>query len=102
MKSEPASGIALNVTAVPMSNLLSHVGPQSIPAGALEIVPCPTPVNVTVSGRLSPETVMESSATSDQSDDVQNVTTGFPTQNESGRRVLSTGPILRVPSIHTE
>src|SRR5205814_1699813 len=39
LKVEPAAGIGVNVTAVPLVKLAEHVAPQVIPAGALVTVP---------------------------------------------------------------
>ena len=46
---EPASGVAVTVTAVPDANEAEQVAPQSIPAGELVTVPEPVPAFVTVS-----------------------------------------------------
>jgi len=46
---EPAVGVAVNVTAVPLTNGDEHVVPQEMPAGALVTVPDPVPALVTVS-----------------------------------------------------
>jgi hypothetical protein len=47
-KVEPGSGLAERVTLLPKGKLLEHVGPQSIPAGALVTVPLPVPILLTV------------------------------------------------------
>ena len=47
-KVEPASGVAVRVTAVPAVKLAPQVAPQSIPAGVLVTVPMPVPALVTV------------------------------------------------------
>src|SRR3989441_9625910 len=55
VKVEPAAGVAVSVTAVPLAKLAVHVAPQVIPAGALVTVPLPVPALLTVSaavGRL--------------------------------------------------
>src|SRR5207244_3279543 len=49
VKVEPAAGVAVNVTAVPLVKLAEHVAPQVIPAGLLVTVPEPVPAAVTVS-----------------------------------------------------
>jgi hypothetical protein len=49
---EPAAGVAVNVTAVPSVNDAEHVGAQLIPVGALVTVPEPVPVLPTVSVRV--------------------------------------------------
>ena len=46
---EPAAGVAVKVTAVPLANAAEQVAPQETPAGALETVPIPAPAFVTVS-----------------------------------------------------
>ena len=46
---EPAAGVAVKVTAVPLANAAEQVAPQEMPAGALETVPVPAPAFVTVS-----------------------------------------------------
>src|SRR5436309_2706383 len=48
VKVEPAAGVAVNVTAVPLVKLAEHVAPQVIPAGLLVTVPEPVPAGVTV------------------------------------------------------
>src|SRR5215470_8726910 len=45
---EPAVGVAVKVTAVPVVKDVEHVVPQEIPAGALVTVPVPVPALVTV------------------------------------------------------
>src|SRR5262245_240721 len=49
VKSEPAAGVAVNVTVVPFVNPKAHVAPHVIPAGALATVPDPEPLLLTVS-----------------------------------------------------
>ncbi len=49
---EPAAGVAVKVTAVPLANAAEHVVPQAMPAGALAIVPAPAPVLLTVRVKL--------------------------------------------------
>src|SRR5436309_3078665 len=48
MKVEPAAGVAVSVTAVPLAKLAEQVAPQLIPAGELVAVPLPVPAGVTV------------------------------------------------------
>src|SRR5207245_4124328 len=48
LKVEPAAGVAVSVTAVPLAKLAAHVAPQVIPAGELVTVPLPVPAGVTV------------------------------------------------------
>jgi len=48
VKVEPAAGVAVRVTAVPVVNALEHVAPQEIPAGLLVTVPLPVPDRETV------------------------------------------------------
>src|SRR5207249_736759 len=52
LKVEPAAGVAVSVTAVPLAKLAVHVAPQVIPAGALVTVPLPVPAGVTVSVKV--------------------------------------------------
>jgi hypothetical protein len=40
---EPAAALAVSVTCVPVANVLVHVAPHEIPAGALVTVPVPDP-----------------------------------------------------------
>ena len=44
---EPASGVAVSVTVVPLVNVAEQVAPQVMPAGALKTDPVPVPVLVT-------------------------------------------------------
>jgi hypothetical protein len=46
---EPAFGVAVRVTAVPLGNVTLHAVPQLIPAGVLVTVPAPVPVVCTLS-----------------------------------------------------
>src|SRR5207247_8221929 len=48
LKVEPAAGVALSVTTVPLAKLAVHVAPQLIRAGALVAGPLPVPAGVTV------------------------------------------------------
>src|SRR5437016_1732301 len=48
VKVEPAAGVAVNVTAVPLAKLAEQVAPQLIPTGELVTVPLPVPAGVTV------------------------------------------------------
>src|SRR5882724_2381161 len=43
LKVEPAAGVAVSVTAVPLVKLAEQVAPQSMPAGELVTVPLPVP-----------------------------------------------------------
>src|SRR5207253_10350120 len=52
VKVEPAAGVAVNVTAVPLVKLAEQVAPQVIPTGALVTVPLPVPAWLTVSAKL--------------------------------------------------
>src|SRR5213592_4212631 len=47
-KVDPAVGVAVKVTAVPLANGAEHVAPQATPAGLLVTVPAPAPALVTV------------------------------------------------------
>ncbi len=46
---EPAAGVAVRVTAVPVVKPVEQVAPQVMPAGALVTVPLPAPDFATVS-----------------------------------------------------
>src|SRR5216117_2790271 len=48
VKVEPAVGVAVKVTAVPLANGAEHVAPQAMPAGLLATVPAPAPALVSV------------------------------------------------------
>src|SRR5204863_623561 len=52
LKVEPAAGVAVRVTAVPLVKLAEQVAPQLIPAGALVTVPLPVPALLTVSAKV--------------------------------------------------
>src|SRR5439155_649690 len=52
VKVEPAAGVAVNVTAVPLAKLAVQVRPQLIPTGALVTVPLPVPALLTVSATV--------------------------------------------------
>src|SRR5207253_964531 len=52
LKVEPAAGLAVSVTAVPLAKLAEQVAPQLIPAGALVTVPLPVPALLTVSATV--------------------------------------------------
>ena len=49
---EPAAGVAVRVTAVPLGNVAEHVVPQEMPAGELVTVPLPAPALLTVSAKV--------------------------------------------------
>ena len=49
---EPAAGVAVKVTAVPLAKAAEQVAPQAMPAGALVTVPVPAPVLLTVRVKL--------------------------------------------------
>jgi hypothetical protein len=49
VKVEPAAGVAVSVTAVPLVKACEQVAPQAMPAGALLTVPLPVPDLVTLS-----------------------------------------------------
>jgi hypothetical protein len=51
VKVEPAAGVAVKVTTVPLVKPVEHVAPQEIPAGALTTLPLPIPDCVTVSAK---------------------------------------------------
>src|SRR5436309_11886271 len=52
VKVEPAAGVAVNVTAVPLAKLAVQVAPQVIPTGEMVTVSLPVPALVTVSAKL--------------------------------------------------
>jgi len=52
VKVEPAAGVAVSVTAVPLAKLAEQVAPQVIPAGELVTVPLPVPDGETVSVKV--------------------------------------------------
>ena len=52
VKVEPAAGLAVRVTAVPLAKLAEQVAPQLIPAGLLVTVPLPVPVLLTVRAKV--------------------------------------------------
>src|SRR2546427_8994720 len=56
VKVEPAAGLAVRVTAVPLAKLAEQVATQLIPAGLLVTVPDPVPASVTVSARSEEHT----------------------------------------------
>src|SRR5437773_103820 len=49
VKAEPAAGLAVSVTAVPLAKLAEQVAPQVIPMGLLVTVPEPLPSAITSS-----------------------------------------------------
>jgi hypothetical protein len=49
VNADPAFGVAVSVTTVPLTKSAAHVAPQLIPAGLLVTVPVPDPARVTVS-----------------------------------------------------
>ena len=49
LKIEPAAGVAVRVTAVPLAYAATQVAPHEMPAGLLVTVPIPAPVLLTVS-----------------------------------------------------
>ena len=49
VKIEPAAGVAVSVTTVPLANGAEHVAPQAIPVGALVTVPLLAAPRFTVS-----------------------------------------------------
>jgi hypothetical protein len=52
VKSDPVSGVAVRVTAVPSRNDAVQLAPQLIPAGLLVTVPAPVPVLLTSRAKL--------------------------------------------------
>ena len=52
LKVEPAAGVAVSVTAVPLGKLAEQVAPQVIPTGELVTVPLPVPALLTVSAKV--------------------------------------------------
>ena len=57
VKPEPASGVMVKVTTVPLANEAEHVAPQEMPAGELVMVPVPVPDLPTVSVKDCPAKV---------------------------------------------
>src|SRR5579864_2596683 len=51
VKPEPADGVAVRVTMVPLAKFAEHVDGQEIPAGALLTLPVPAPARLTVNGK---------------------------------------------------
>src|SRR5439155_8874885 len=51
-KVDPAVGVAVKVTAVPLANGAEHAAPQAMPVGLLVTVPAPAPALVTVSVKV--------------------------------------------------
>ena len=49
---EPAAGVAVRVTAVPLARVAEHVVPHAIPVGELDTVPAPAPDFVSVSVKV--------------------------------------------------
>jgi hypothetical protein len=52
VKVDPAAGVAVSVTAVPLANVPEQVVPQLMPAGALLTVPAPGPALLKVSEKV--------------------------------------------------
>jgi len=52
LKDEPAAGVAVSVTPVPLANAAEHVTPQLMPAGELVTVPVPAPAVLTLSVKI--------------------------------------------------
>src|SRR5262249_58093693 len=48
---DPAAGVALRMTAVPLGNVAEHMVPHEMPAGVLVTVPVPAPAVLTVSAK---------------------------------------------------
>src|SRR5258705_3804322 len=51
VKVDPAAGVAVSVTTVPVVKAIEQVGSQAIPAGALVTAPLPVPALVTESAK---------------------------------------------------
>ena len=51
-KDEPAAGVAVSMTTVPLANEATQLAPQSIPAGLLVTEPDPDPFLFTVSVKV--------------------------------------------------
>ena len=51
-KVDPESGMAVNVTAVPLAKFVVQFAPHAMPAGVLVTVPLPVPAFVTVSAKV--------------------------------------------------
>ena len=52
VKVDPAAGVAVKLTALPLANEAEQVAPHEMPAGVLEMVPAPAPALLTVSEKL--------------------------------------------------
>src|SRR5206468_10648205 len=52
VKVDPAAGVAVRVTAVPLANAAAQVAPHATPAGAVVTVPLPAPALLTVSVKV--------------------------------------------------
>src|SRR5438552_12677995 len=52
VKVDPAAGVAVSVTAVPLAKLAVQVAPHVMPAGELVTVPLPVPTSLTVSAKV--------------------------------------------------
>ena len=61
LKIEPAAGVAVSVTAVPLAKLAAQVAPQVMPAGALVTVPVPVPPFETVSAKVGVKVTVKAS-----------------------------------------
>src|SRR5213080_4433646 len=61
LKAEPAAGVAVSVTAVPLAKLAAQVAPQVMPAGALVTVPVPVPPFETVSAKVGVKVTVKAS-----------------------------------------
>jgi hypothetical protein len=84
---EPAAGVAVSVTVVPLLKFALHVGLQLIPLGTLVTVPVPVPFVETVSGNVE----SANDAVTDSADVI--VTTQLPVPLHAPLQPANTDPL---------
>lgn len=82
---EPAVGVSVMVTTVPLAKFAVHVPGQLIPAGLLVTVPVPFPAGVTVSGKSNLKVAVTDS-------DALNVTEHMPVPEQAPLQPVKTEP----------